>query len=85
MSKNDVLAALYTMCIIGVFALVCLVIINFPNLAWWITTGLVSLMIFMVVIYPLWDTIKWELNERDKKKKCEIDLDLDENDKAQIG
>jgi hypothetical protein len=46
---------------------------------------LVSLMIFMVVIYPLWDTIKWELNERDKKKKCEIDLDLDENDKAQIG
>jgi hypothetical protein len=46
---------------------------------------LVSLMIFMVVIYPLWVSIKWELNERDKKKKCEIDLDLDENDKAQIG
>jgi hypothetical protein len=85
MKKNDVLAALYTMGIIGVFGLVCWMIRDFPNLTWWITTGLVSLLVFMVVIYPLWDTIKWELNERDKRKKCEIDLDLDENDKAQIG
>ena len=99
MKKNDVLAALYTMGIIGVFGLVCWMIRDFPNLTWWITTGLVSLMIFMVVIYPLWDTIKWELNERDKRKREELlkemmkkdeecglyNFDLDENDKAQIG
>jgi len=85
MKKNDVLAALYTMGIIGVFALVCVVVKDFPNLAWWITTGLVSLLVFMVVIHPLWDTIKYELDERDKRKQCKIDLELDENDKAQIG
>jgi hypothetical protein len=84
-SKNDVLAALYTMGIMGVFALVCVVIIDFPNFAGWITTVLVSLLVFMMVIHPLWDTIKYELDERDKKKKCEIDLDLDEDDKNQIG
>ncbi len=99
MSKNDVLAALYTLGIMGVFALVCVVIIDFPNFAGWITTGLVSLLIFMMVIHPLWDTIKYELDERDKRKREAIlkemmkkdeecglyNFDLDENDKAQIG
>jgi uncharacterized membrane protein len=99
MKKNDVLAALYTIGIIGVFGLVCWMIRDFPNLTWWVTTGLVSLLVFMVFIYPLWDTIKYELNERDKRKREAIlkeimkkdeecglyDLDLDENDKAQIG
>jgi hypothetical protein len=101
MSRNGLLAALYTMGIMGVFALVCVVIIDFPNFAGWITTILVSLLVFMMVIHPLWDTIKYELDERDKKKKREARLkkmmeddqklglygtfDLDENDKAQIG
>ena len=99
MKKNDVLAALYTMGIMGVFALVCVVIIDFPNFAGWITTILVSLLVFMMVIHPLWDTIKYELDERDKRKReaylkemmkkdeeCGLyDLELDENDKAQIG
>jgi hypothetical protein len=125
-SKNDVLAALYTIGIIGVFTLVCWMIRDFPNLTWWITTGLVSLLVFMVFIYPLWDTIKYELDKKDgkgkedeyspnkeyweglqakvdadnEKKKREArlkkmmkkdeelrlyDLDMDENDKAQIG
>lgn len=98
-SKNDVLAALYTIGIIGVFTLVCWMIRDFPNLTWWITTGLVSLLVFMVFIYPLWDTIRYELDVRDKKKREErlkemmkkdeelrlYDLDMDENDKAQIG
>ena len=100
-SKNDVLAALYTIGIMGVFTLVCWMIRDFPNLSWWITTGLVSLLVFIVFIYPLWDTIKWELDMRDKKKRearlkkmmendqklglYDFDLELDENDKNQIG
>jgi hypothetical protein len=56
----------------------------------------------MVFIHPLWDTIRYELDVRDKKKKREarlkkmmeddqklglydFDLELDENDKNQIG
>jgi hypothetical protein len=98
-SKNDVLAALYTIGIIGVFGLVCWMIRDFPNLAWWITTGFVGLLFFYACVYPLWDTIRYELDAKDKEKREEIlkemmkkdeecglyDLDLDENDKAQIG
>lgn len=98
-SKNDVLAALYTIGIIGVFGVACWLVRDFPNLTWWITTGLVGVLFFYACVYPLWDTIKYELDAKDKEKREAIlkemmkkdeecglyDLELDENDKAQIG
>jgi hypothetical protein len=53
----------------------------------YIVSVLAAFVIFLVFIHPLWDTIKYELDERDKRKKSkkECNLDLDENDKVQIG
>ncbi len=87
MKKNDVLAALYTLGIMGVVFLVIYSIKEYPQLMGYIVSVLAAFVIFLVFIHPLWDTIKYELDERDKRKKSkkECNLDLDENDKAQIG
>jgi hypothetical protein len=87
MNKNGLIAALYTLGIIGAFTLVMYSIKEYPQFMGYIFTICAALLIFMVFIYPLWDTIKWELDERDKRKKSKkgCDLELDENDKAQIG
>jgi hypothetical protein len=101
MKKNDVLAALYTMGIIGVVSFVIYSIKEYPQYMGYIFTLLAALGIFLLFIHPLWDTIRYELDERDKRKREEIlkkmmendqklglydfDLDLDENDKNQIG
>lgn len=85
MSKNGIIAALWTAAIIGGFAGVLYVIKNYPDFMWYVVTGGIGLMIYFVFVYPLWDTIKWELDRRDEIKKEACNLDLDENDKAQIG
>jgi hypothetical protein len=100
-SKNDFLAALYTIGIIGLFTLVIYSIKEYPQYMGYLFTLLAVLGVFLVFIYPLWDTIKWELDLRDKKKReailkkmmendqklglYDLDLDLDEDDKHQIG
>ena len=101
MKKNDVLAALYTMGIIGVVFLVIYSIKEYPQYMGYLFTLLAVLGVFLVFIYPLWDTIRYELDVRDKRKRearlkkmvendqklglYDFDLDLDENDKNQIG
>jgi len=98
-SKNDVLAALYTIGIIGLFTLVIYSIKEYPQYMGYLFTLLGVFGVFLVFIHPMWDTIRYELDVRDKKKREErlkemmendqtlglYDLDMDENDKAQIG
>jgi hypothetical protein len=93
-SKNDVLAALYTMGIIGFITL----IITFKILVLWLLVGIAGFGCINITIL-LWDTIRYGLDAKDKKKREErlkemmkkdeelrlYDLELDENDKAQIG
>jgi len=67
-SKNDVLAALYTMGIIGVVSFVIYSIKEYPQYMGYIFTLLAGLGIFLLFIHPLWDTIKYELDERDRRK-----------------
>ncbi len=99
MKKNDVLAAVYTLGIMGVVFLVIYSIKEYPQLMGYIVSVLAAFVIFLVFIHPLWDTIKYELDERDKRKReahlkemmkkdeeCGLyNFDLDENDKTQIG
>jgi heme exporter protein D len=98
-SKNDVLAALYTIGIIGLSTLVIYSIKEYSQYMGYLFTLLAVFGVFLVFIHPLWDTIRYELDARDKKKREErlkemmkkdedlglYDLDMDENDKAQIG
>ncbi len=98
-SKNDFLAALYTIGIIGLFTLVIYSIKEYPQYIGYLFTLLAVFGVFLVFIHPLWDTIRYELDARDKKKREKIlkemmkkdeelrlyDLDMDDNDKAQIG
>jgi hypothetical protein len=99
-SKNDFLAALYTIGIIGLFTLVIYSIKEYPQYMGYLFTLLAVLGVFLVFIYPLWDTIRYELDLRDKKHKRGerlkkmmeddqklglYDLDMDDNDKNQIG
>ena len=124
-SKNDFLAALYTIGIIGLFTLVIYSIKEYPQYMGYLFTLLAVLGVFLVFIYPLWDTIRYELDKKDDKDKDEYspnkeywdglqakvdadnekkkreailkkmmendqklglyDLDMDENDKHQIG
>jgi len=99
MSKNGLIAALCTMCITFLGVGIMFMIRDYQNLGRVIAIIGVVVLVFFVVIYPLWDTIKWELDERDKRKReahlkemmkkdeeCGLyNFDLDENDKAQIG
>jgi heme exporter protein D len=98
-SKNDFLAALYTIGIIGLSTLVIYSIKEYSQYMGYLFTLLAVFGVFLVFIHPLWDTIRYELDARDKKKREErlkkmmekdeelklYDLDMDENDKAQIG
>lgn len=81
-SKNGLIAALWTAAIVGVFAGLMMIIKNYPDLMWYVISGLIGLGFFAFCVYPLWDTIKYELDKRDE---CKIELDFDEDDKAQIG
>jgi heme exporter protein D len=99
MKKNDVLASLYTIGIIGLSTLVIYSIKEYSQYMGYLFTLLAVFGVFLVFIHPLWDTIRYELDARDKKKREErlkemmkkdedlglYDLDMDENDKAQIG
>ena len=84
MSKNGLIAALWTGAIIGGIWGVLYVIKNYPQLMSYITTIMVVGLIYIAFIYPLWDTIKDKLDRRDEIKR-ECNLDLDEDDKIQIG
>lgn len=86
-SKNGLIAALWTAAIIGGFTLLMLLIKNYPQYMGAIFAICVGVLFYFVFVYPLWDTIKYELDERDRKKgrECKIELDFDEDDKAQIG
>lgn len=85
MSKNGIIAALWTAAIIGGFWGIIYSIKNYPQYMGYILSLSLILFVCVVFVYPLWDTIKWELDRRDRDKECKIELDLDENDKAQIG
>ena len=85
MSKNGIIAAIWTAAIIGGFAFVLYLIKNYPQFMGYILAVGLVLFVCVVFIYPLWDTIKYELDRRDRDKECKIELDLDENDKQQIG
>ena len=80
-NKNGLIAALWTAAIVGGFAGLMMIIKNYPDLMWYVISGLVGLGFFVFCVYPLWDTIKYELDKRDE---CKIDLDLDEDDINQI-
>jgi hypothetical protein len=85
MSKNGIIAALWTAAIIGGFWGIIYSIKNYPQFMGYILAVGLVLFVCVVFVYPLWDTIKWELDMRDRDKECKIELDLDENDKQQIG
>ena len=85
MSKNGIIAALWTAAIIGGFWGIIYSIKNYPQYMGYILSLSLVLFVCVVFVYPLWDTIKWELDMRDRDKECKIELDLDENDKQQIG
>ena len=96
MSKNGIIAALWTAAIIGGFWGIIYSIKNYPQYMGYILSLSLILFVCVVFVYPLWDTIKWELDMRDREKRakelwdesCRMDLDdldLDENDKNQIG
>ena len=98
-SKNGLIAALCTMCITLLGMGIMFIIRDYQMLGSIIALIGVVVLVFFSVIYPLWDTIKWELDERDRKKRESYlkdmmendqklglyDLDMDDNDKAQIG
>ena len=69
MNKNGLIAALYTLGIIGAFTLVMYSIKEYPQFMGYIFTLCAGLLVFMVFIYPLWDTIKYELDKKDGKGK----------------
>jgi uncharacterized membrane protein len=96
MSKNGIIAALWTAAIIGGFWGIIYSIKNYPQYMGYILSLSLILFVCVVFVYPLWDTIKWELDMRDREKRakelwdesCRMDLDdldLDDNDKNQIG
>jgi heme exporter protein D len=79
-SKNDFLAALYTIGIIGLFTLVIYSIKEYPQYMGYLFTLLAVLGVFLVFIHPLWDTIRYELDLRDKKKREARLKEMMEND-----
>lgn len=85
MSKNGLIAALWTGAIIGSIWCLLYFMKNYPQWMGYLFTGLLAVFIYLAFIYPLWDTIKYELDKKDEKKRGECNLDLDEDDITQIG
>ena len=69
MSKNGIIAALWTAAIIGGVWGIIYSIENYPQFMGYIlAVGLVG-FVCVVFVYPLWDTIKYELDKRDRDKQ----------------
>jgi len=71
MSRNGLLAALYTLGITlagaGVFWLVIVLIKYYPELSGYIFTFCVASIIFMIFVHPLWEKIKDDLDNGDRR------------------
>jgi hypothetical protein len=71
MSRNGLLAALYTLGITlagaGVFWLVITLIKYYPEISGYIFTFCMACIIFMIFIQPLWENIKNDLDNGDRR------------------
>lgn len=71
MSRNGLLAALYTLGITlagaGVFWLVIVLIRYYPELSGYIFTFCMTCIVFMIFVHPLWETIKNDLDNGDTR------------------
>lgn len=71
MSRNGLLAALYTLGITlagaGVFWLVIVLIRYYPELSGYIFTFCMASIVFMIFVHPLWENIKKDLDNGDTR------------------
>jgi zinc transporter ZupT len=71
MNRNGLLAALYTMGITlvgaGVFWVVLMLIKYYPEISGYIFTFCMACIIFMIFIQPLWESIKKDLDNGDRR------------------
>ena len=71
MNRNGLLAALYTMGITlagaGVFWVVLMLIKYYPEISGYIFTFCMAGIIFMIFIQPLWENIKNDLDNGDRR------------------
>jgi hypothetical protein len=71
MSKNGLLAALYTLgitlVVAGVFWLAIVLIKYYPEISGYIFTGCIAGIVFMIFVHPLWEGIKNDLDNGDTR------------------